>query len=273
MTATLEQVQQEAARQAAAAAAAREEAAQERQAAQALLDNTQRLHEAVAQLMDEGLGGGCSMDGGNSSCCRVAAPGEPAEPAGHTGGRAATGDGRAQRQQQRARSSSLPRAAKQAPCAERGGQEVVRPAGSGEQQRGQRSRQLMPAELLPAATGAAPVRPHQLPARKSAQLARPPPAGRQLPAQAPPAVDPAARQAAVKAALALSAEHRELHSCYRAVAEELRRVAGALVAAPTTKQLALLRQHAALQQEQRDLAEQLEDRVLQLAALKQAGVL
>ncbi|KAI7841325.1 hypothetical protein COHA_004944 [Chlorella ohadii] len=207
--ATTEQLQREADRQAAAAAAARDEAAQERQAAQALLDNNLRLHEAVAQLMEDGLGWSSGLaDGGTDSFSTA-----DVEPVERVQSRGGAGDVRTQRARMEQRTVQLAHAP-------------------------------------------------PVPARKQQQQA-----------QATPAVDPAARQAAVRAALALSAEHRELHSCYRAVAEELRQVACDLAAARGSRQLALLRQHAALQQEQRDLAQQLEDTVVQLAALKRAGVL
>lgn len=273
--ATVAQLQLEADRQAAAAAATQLEAAQERQAAQALLDNNLRLHEAVAQLMEDGLGcwGGLA-DQADSSGCGAAA----AEPVECAQGGAGRGDGRTQRAQQEQLgipTSLLPRPAKPAPRAGRVWQErgSAKPAGA-EGGRGQHSRHRTPAATPPPAE-AAPEQRQQQPAHRPAQLARPPPAVglKRQQVQAPPAVDPIARQAAIKAALAVSAEHRELHSCYQAVAEELRQVASAVVAAPASKQLALLRQHAALQQEQRDLAEQLEDKVVQLAALKQAGVL
>lgn len=269
------QLQQEADRQAAAAAAAQQEAAQERQAAQALLDNNLRLHEAVAQLMEDGLGcwGGNTGQARSNSC--GAAAEEPVKGVQSGAGR---GDGRTQRAQQeqlRIPSSSLPRAAKPAPPTGRAWQErgSAKPAGA-EGGRGKHSRHRTPA-AMPQPAEAAPEQRQQQPAHRPAQLARPPPSVvlKQQQVQAPPAVDPTVRQAAIMAALALSAEHRELHSCYRAVAEELRQVASAVVEAPASKQLALLRKHAALQQEQRDLAEQLEDKVVQLAALKQAGVL
>lgn len=83
----------------------------------------------------------------------------------------------------------------------------------------------------------------------------------------------AAREAAVEAALALSAEHRELLARHRAASAELRQVAGSLAGAPPSKQLALLRRRAELQEELGGVAAQLEDRVAQLAALRGAGLL
>ncbi len=272
--ATTKQLQREADRQAAAAAAARDEAAQERQAAQALLDNNLRLHEAVAQLMEDGLGWSSGLaDGGTDSFSTADV--EPVERVQSRGGAGDVRTQRARMEQRCAPASSLPRTAKPAGALQDRG--TVKPAGAGDRQRGQRSRQLTSAAALPSAPAeAVPSHPLQQPAHRTVQLAHAPPVParkQQQQAQATPAVDPAARQAVVRAALALSAEHRELHSCYRAVAEELRQVACDLAAARGSRQLALLRQHAALQQEQRDLAQQLEDTVVQLAALKRAGVL
>ncbi|EFN57796.1 hypothetical protein CHLNCDRAFT_143154 [Chlorella variabilis] len=81
-----------------------------------------------------------------------------------------------------------------------------------------------------------------------------------------------ARQAAVKAALSLSGEHRELLVYQKALAAELQQVASSLAVAETGKQLALLRHHAQVQGELRGVAAQLEDRVLRLTALRQAGL-
>lgn len=268
MAAAVERLQRESAEHAAAATAAREEAGQERQAAQALLETNLRLHETVAQLM-EGVGSG---RGGSNSWARAAAG--PAE-----GALAMQEVGQAQhgwREQRRGLNSSQPPAAKPAPraaaCHERG---TAKAAGAEGRQRGQRSRQLTPAALPPPAppVATAPAEAARLLARRPTQLARPP--LRSQHQQALPAVDAAAREAAVQAVLALSAEHRELLSCYQAVAAELKQVAGTLAAGgqQAGRQLALLRQHAALQAERRDLGEQLGDKVAQLAALKRAGVL
>ena len=98
------------------------------------------------------------------------------------------------------------------------------------------------------------------------------------PASRPPCTQPAprrqpvARQAAVKAALSLSGEHRELLVYQKALAAELQQVASSLAVAETGKQLALLRHHAQVQGELRGVAAQLEDRVLRLTALRQAGL-
>lgn len=91
--------------------------------------------------------------------------------------------------------------------------------------------------------------------------------------QAPAPTPAAARQAAVQAALALSAEHRELHSYCKALAAELQRVCSCLAVAAPGKQLALLREHAQLQGELRDVSAQLEDRAVQMAALRRTGLL
>lgn len=83
-----------------------------------------------------------------------------------------------------------------------------------------------------------------------------------------------ARQAAVSAALALSAEHRELFALHKAAIAELQRTAGCLAtAAQPGRQLALLRRHAELQAEVQDCSTRLEDKAVQLAALRRAGLL
>lgn len=265
MAATVEQLQRAAAEHAAAAAAAREEAGQERQAAQALLETNLRLHETVAQLMD---GAGC---GSGSGSRWAGAAAEPAD--GVLAAREAGQAQRVQREQRREPSNAqLPAARpvlRPAACQERGAAKVAGPEG---RQRGQRSRQLTPAASPPAAAPAA-ADVQQLPPHRPTQPLRPPPPLQQR-QRSLPAVDAAAQEAAVQAVLALSAEHRELLSCYQAVASELRQVAGALAAGGqhAGKQLLLLRQHAALQAERRDLAEQLEDKVVRLTGLKRAGL-
>jgi hypothetical protein len=87
------------------------------------------------------------------------------------------------------------------------------------------------------------------------------------------AAPPAARAAAVQAALSLSAEHRELHSYCKELAAALQRVCSCLAVAAPGKQLALLREHAELQGELKEGTAQLEDRVVQMTALRRTGLL
>jgi hypothetical protein len=82
-----------------------------------------------------------------------------------------------------------------------------------------------------------------------------------------------ARQAAVAAALQLLSEHRSLLAVQRTAAAELQGVAGALARAPSGSQLELLHRHARLQGKLREVAAQLEDRAVRLAALRQQDLL
>jgi hypothetical protein len=73
--------------------------------------------------------------------------------------------------------------------------------------------------------------------------------------------------------MALASQHRGLLERQQALATKLQQVAGSLAKAPAGEQLALLRQHAWVHTELRELQAQLEDTALQLMALRQAGLL
>lgn len=257
--AAAERLRADAAEQAARLEAARGECSSERQAAQELLAANMRLQAAVAALMEQAEAGLCcshapSADADCGPCQEAVQEQAPVQ--GPRAPAAAWG---------RARPAPAPQAAPKP-----GGQRAGPRCGSGRQQQPSGHQ-----AARPAAAAQGPV----AKARSPAALAAMPPAKavapeRQLPPQrCQAAADPAALEAAIQAALALCGEHRQLHAQYQAVATELQRVAGDLVAAPPGRQLALLRRHAQLHAELRGVSEQLEDRAVQLAALKRAGVL
>ena len=81
------------------------------------------------------------------------------------------------------------------------------------------------------------------------------------------------RRGAVAAALAIAAEHRQLHERYAAAAAEAQRFAGCIAVAAPGKLRALQAQHDAARGEALAAAAALERKALQLAALRQAGLL
>ena len=251
MASTVEQLQQQDHELRAGLQAAQAQCRQEQAAAASLLATNMRLHETVMQLMEQeeeqereqqqGQGGSCDAAQQQVACGAGAQVGGAHPPlAQHH-----------EQLQHRRRLPSAQRqaragAAPQAPTCRWGQQPAAEPA---------RGASAALAVCRGASMGAAGGQPSARPA----QLQAPAPA--------------AARQAAVKAGLALSAEHRELHSYCKALATELQRVCSCLAVAAPGKQLALLREHAQLQGELRDVTAQLEDRVLQMTALRRTGLL
>lgn len=261
-TAAVQALRQETSEQAASLSAAQERCDREAAAAQGLLDTNLRLHEAVAQLMEQQQAALASASGrGGQGWCGAAACADQApehslrrpvqartRPESRCQARPAS-----QRQEQR-----LP-ASQPAAARPRAASSDVQEAGG----------HVQPAAWPPACWGRAPATAvSQLPKqpRPAAQV-------RQVTeAEEQPGVA-AAREAAVEAALALAAEHRELLARHQAASAELRRVAGSLAGAPPSRQLALLRRRAELQEEAGGVAAQLEDCVAQLATLRGAGLL
>ena len=88
----------------------------------------------------------------------------------------------------------------------------------------------------------------------------------------PAAVD-GARQGAVSAALAIADEHRQLHRQYTKAAERMQRVAACIAIAAPNKLRPLQAQHDEARREVRALAEQLEAKLVQLTALRSAGLM
>ncbi|KAL4425532.1 hypothetical protein ABPG75_009548 [Micractinium tetrahymenae] len=247
--------------------AAQEQCSKEQEAAAALLEANLRLHETVLLLVEQGSGTG-----------RQAAEQDEEEELGQ------------HEQEQRGRKG---------PFAERPADRLGRPstavAAAGQRPQGARgpvARQNTAGRLSGQMLSRRPDEPQQRrqqqgPAAAAAPAALAPrqaagtgllcaaasqPQKKVVPAHSQQHA--AARQAAVTAALALSAEHRELFARHKAAAAELQRTASCLaIAAAPGKQLALLRRHAELQEEVRDINAGLEDKAVQLAALRRAGLL
>lgn len=248
-----------------------ERCSREADAASALLETNLRLHESVAQLTEQ-LG----MDADSSGIeGRRAAAGVPACPAAPAAAR-----GQRQERQPRSGQGRQPRPAPQPPAhqwlpAKRSQQLAAQKAGS------EKEEQEASGHLISAARPTA----RQERGRVGWAASQPPAAQpvrrggaavtiwQSSTEEQGPAATATALEGAVEAALALSSEHRKLLAYHKAVAGELQRVTSGLAVAPAAKQLALLRQHAELQAEMQVVAQQLEDKLAQLSALRRVGLL
>ena len=253
MESTMEQMQQQGSELRAGLQAAQAQCSQEQAAAASLLATNMRLHETVMQLMEqeqhqrERQG----QEDSNKAAQQQFACGAGAQVGG-------AHPPQAQQHEQLQHRRRLPSAQRQTR------------AGAAPQAANWRRAQQAAAEPARAASTALAVcRGASMGAAGGQSPSRPPsrPAQQQAPAPS------AARAAAVQAALTLSAEHRELHSYCKALATELQRVCSCLAVAAPGKQLALLREHSELQREMREVTAQLEDRVVQMTALRRTGLL
>lgn len=259
-------------------AAAQEQCSREQEAAAGLLEANLRLHETVLVLVEQGSISGSGSDLRKQAAeyeedVEVGGAEEEQRPAGRglCAVRPAARSGRLQ--------ASRPPSGQHLPGARASAQHALagRPAGQvpgrreddgrqpkQHQQRPQRAHTALTASaLLPSSQAAAGgvACSGAIQQKQEAQRGR-----SQQPA--------AARQAAVSAALALSAQHHELFARQKAAIAELQHTAGYLAtAAAPSKQLALLRRHAELQNEVRDCSARLEANALQLAALRRSVLL
>lgn len=248
LCAPAEQLQQQVCELREALEAAQAALAREQAAAASLLQTNLRLHEAVMALVEQGASAGAA-----AAAAAVAAEQqqaqrrrEPPSAQQRSAARLTTAP--------KAAGSRLSTASKAAPKAHA----LERSLNGLEQQLGAA---LIGAVHAVTAAGE----------RQAAAAATP--FGQRLQQEATPK-QAKVRPAAVAAALTLSAEHRELLTYHKTLAVELQRTAAAVGgAAAPGKQLALLRQHAQLQEELKGVAARLEDKAVQLAALRGAGLL
>ncbi len=280
LTVPAEQLQRQVGELRAELAAVHDQCSKEQEAAAWLLQANLRLHETVQVLAEQGMGSGSS-----SGIC-LAQVAEEAEHNKH-----------AEMEQQRRRLAGR-RPSGERPAARSGRLSAARAASgqpvqgarvsAGQQGAARRSsghllsrRVEMQEQLQPQKQGmqrapAALAAPALLFSRQAATAdhARVPAMQQQTDAGSAHSKQPAAaRRAAVDAALALSAEHRELLAHQKVALAGLQRTASSLAtAAPPAEQLVLLRRYAQLQGEVRDCCAKLEDRAVQLSALRRAGL-
>lgn len=280
LTPPAEQLQRQVGELRAELAAAHDQCSKEREAAAWLLQANLRLHETVQLLAKQGI---CSGSGSGICLSQVA---EEAEHSKHA------------EMEQRQRRLAGRRPSDERPAARSGRLSAAR-AASGQPVQGARvsagrqgaarrssghllSRRVeMQEQLQPQKQGmqrapAALAAPALLFSRQAATAdhARVPAMQQQTDAGSAHSKQPAAaRRAAVDAAPALSAEHRELLAHQKAALAGLQRTASSLAtAAPPAEQLVLLRRYAQLQGEVRDCCAKLEDKAVQLSALRRAGL-